>query len=142
VGIGDGIGYINKTLVQSFVRSDGRILGPGRSATPVDAMFGSQAPSGEIWQASTTIGGSAWVFVLAVDVTKQYALNPASLYPHLHGIYFSFTSLLAPACANGSAASSCVDRLASASLLLQTGPMIGPEHSFSLHTLAPVSPAG
>lgn len=52
VGIGDGPGMTNVTLVRQFARSDGRLLHPSYPATPIDVMYYPPAlrPSGEIWQ--------------------------------------------------------------------------------------------
>ncbi len=49
VGIGDGIGMTNTTIINRFVRSDGVLLHPSLSVTPIDAMYYSiNKPSGKL----------------------------------------------------------------------------------------------
>ena len=52
VGIGDGPGMTNVTLVKQIARADARLIHPSYPATPIDVMYypPSLRPTGEIWQ--------------------------------------------------------------------------------------------
>ncbi len=134
VGLGDGIGFMNTTLIHRLCRTDGVLLSPSHSATPLDAMYGAQPPSGEIWHAHTVLGDLLFLFVLAVDVTKPYALAQHAVWPRLNGAAIAVADLLSPGCTNGSHAASCVLATNDAAPLgVQTGAPQGPEHTFTVY---------
>ena len=87
VGIGDGINMTNKTIINRFVRSDGILLHPSMSATPIDAMYSSIntfRPSGEVWMTHSAINNDntpSGYHILTVDVATEYKLSFSDLYP-------------------------------------------------------------
>ena len=144
VGIGDGIGYINTTLVSSFCRSDGVLLSPSYSATPLDRMYGIDAPkNGELWQAHSVIGEGVWMSLLAVDIAMQESVGLQDVWPRLKGQYIYTASLGLAACKNGSAAAICAHKLSDPAVVtVYTGPAVGVDHAFKLYSLAPVEKNG
>ena len=143
MGIGDGPGYSNASLVNMLVRRDGVLLSPGYSATPIDAMFSSTPPPGEVWQAHTTVNGSTWYFVLAVDITPAYSVEFGKLWPRPtgHFVLFPTYTLWTAACANGS--TTCTAPLASGDTwAIETGGAVGDIHAHMLYTIAPVLASG
>lgn len=68
VGIGDGPGMTNVTLVKQIARADARLIHPSYPATPIDVMYypPSLRPSGEIWQ----VGNLAACLRRNVSVTR------------------------------------------------------------------------
>jgi hypothetical protein len=123
VGISDGLGLGNASLVLLACGADGTLLQPSRPATPIDATFAATprgaAPAGQVWQAPTFAAGAGpggspwWVTVLAIDVASPFALLPAHLSPALQGPYVAApwargAAATAAACADGAPAAGCL----------------------------------
>ena len=139
VGIGDGIGYTNATLVSSLCRTDGVLLSPSYSATPIDATYGTKPPTGEIWQANSQVGNLTYVFVLGVDVAEAYSVGLSAVWPRLHGAHVAFTALGGAGCSNVSQFQTCgVSVTDEQPLVVHTGPQVLLEHAYTLYTIAPV----
>ncbi|KAK6972802.1 hypothetical protein BgiMline_023964 [Biomphalaria glabrata] len=84
VGPGDGIGYINSTLLMKCCDNSGRILQPDRAATAIDDQIKKKAfpnysgPRGEVYTTYTNVSGLIFGIVLAAELTNEYALTPTS----------------------------------------------------------------
>jgi hypothetical protein len=150
LGIGDGPGCTNVSLVMSTCMSDGTLLHPSRGATPIDMMYSPAplTPAGQIWATHSEWAGAespvmAWT-VLAVDVTTPYNLTLEDLWPRPDpslkyvGIDFGL-----PACKPGAAGSACLVPLdADTPLTIQTAGQVGVEHTFRVLTLVPLNNQG
>jgi len=79
VGPADKIGCLNRDLVMKTCRADGLILKPDRPAMTIERCFKPDYPKGEIWDTSTTIGASAWRFLLVADQTNPYQLTASDI---------------------------------------------------------------
>ncbi|XP_055899049.1 uncharacterized protein LOC106054416 [Biomphalaria glabrata] len=84
VGPGDGIGFINLTVLMRCCDSSGQILQPSKPATAIDDQIKKRAfssypgPDGEVYTTYTNISGYAFGIVLAADLKNSYALTPSS----------------------------------------------------------------
>eukprot|EP01084_Bolivina_argentea_P134746 237573_1 len=90
VGISDGAGYTNKTLIMRSCTSTGRLLQPSRAATSIDDQFVYESfnkNSFNVWGApfGPKNVNNLWNIVYAVDMEKSYDLSVNSLYPRLNG---------------------------------------------------------
>jgi hypothetical protein len=104
VGISDGVGLTNASLVSVTCMTDGTLLKPSVPAAAIDATFAQAAgaaPKGEIWAAPSYIPLSRaaagqpragtldaptpypFMTVLAIDVAAPFALYPSDLTPDL-----------------------------------------------------------
>ncbi|BFZ04181.1 hypothetical protein BsWGS_07220 [Bradybaena similaris] len=88
VGPGDGIGYINKTLLMRCCDSNGLILKPAKPATAIDdeikrAAFKSPypGPDGNVYTTHTSISGFFFGIVLGTNLNNNYSLTPANAWP-------------------------------------------------------------
>jgi hypothetical protein len=122
LGVSDGLGQGNTSLVMVACGADGTLLQPSRPATPIDATFAAAgAPAGHVWQAPSFAAGSSagsssspwWVTVLVIDVASPFALLPGHLTPALVGPYVAApwargSAATAAACADGAPASGCL----------------------------------
>ena len=84
---GDGIGYINCTLVMRSVRGDGMILKPDRPAAYPDSLYvrkawGEAPLSDYVISTYSRHGGWVWGYTLVVTVSTGTALTPRHLLPH------------------------------------------------------------
>eukprot|EP00050_Salpingoeca_kvevrii_P015410 m.46559 g.46559 ORF g.46559 m.46559 type:complete len:910 (-) comp6309_c0_seq1:137-2866(-) len=162
IGIGDGVGLTNKTLVQLLANGDGYLLHPTRPATPLDRMYypaAPELPSGEIWSTYVSFDGASGLgtfrIVLVVDQADELAVSldelpsgPLALSagqrqqrPSLENMtgYFGFrhSRLSAADCADGHPTSACVVPLESDQLMVRTGKAQGNEHNFDIFYVVP-----
>lgn len=152
VGLGDGIGSVNKTLVMQSCRLDGMLLQPDAPATSIDATWGNQPPTGNIWSTYAlcdVLGKNVcFYYVLAIDVAKEYILSVLDFYPEIKSgqAYVARAwHFMSSRCVNGSASVDCGIQK-TLEVDVKTGPKpndtyIG-EHSFELFTFFPVSAQG
>ncbi|KAH9500570.1 hypothetical protein Btru_072295 [Bulinus truncatus] len=83
VGPGDGIGFINLTVLMRCCDSNGQILQPSKPATAIDDQikrkaFGSYpGPDGELYTTYTNISGYAFGIAFAADLKNIYDLTPS-----------------------------------------------------------------
>ncbi|GFO39685.1 non-lysosomal glucosylceramidase [Plakobranchus ocellatus] len=107
VGPGDGIGYVNASLLMKCCNSDGLILRASRPLTIMDkslkqAAFVGGNPMGQgeaLYSTIANISGHIFGTILATDVNGTYNLEPMDLTPDYPGqnedmttfIYNSFT---------------------------------------------------
>ena len=91
-GIGDNINMTNKTIINRICRSDGLLLHPSYSITPIDFMYFnntnyiSTKQNGEIWFTYSNISNNDHddlisYIVLAIDIPLLYMLTFDDLYP-------------------------------------------------------------
>ncbi|KAH9500550.1 hypothetical protein Btru_072238 [Bulinus truncatus] len=84
VGPGDGIGFINLTVLMRCCDSAGRILQPSKPATAVDDQIKRMAfpvhpgPDGEVYTTYSNISGFIFGVVVAADLKNSYDLTPSS----------------------------------------------------------------
>ncbi|CAL1547276.1 unnamed protein product [Lymnaea stagnalis] len=84
VGPGDGIGYIDLTVLMRCCDSFGKILQPSKPATAVDDQIKKKAfssypgPDGEVYTTFSNISGLIFGIVLAADLSNSYDLTPSS----------------------------------------------------------------
>ncbi|CAL1533730.1 unnamed protein product [Lymnaea stagnalis] len=84
VGPGDGIGYVNKTLLMRCCDSQGQILQPSKPATAVDDQIKIQAfptytgPQGQVYTTYSNISGYIFGIVLAAQLDNEYSLKPSA----------------------------------------------------------------
>lgn len=145
VGISDGVGFVNASLARSFCRTDGALLIPSYSATPLDSMYGTNHPgTGELWQAHTAIGARLWLYVLAVDIAEQgTSVAPSELWPRPQGQLVYYPKLSSPGCANGSHYLDCIAIVsANHPMPVTTGAAQGVNHSYALWNVAPMESNG
>ncbi|GFO39687.1 non-lysosomal glucosylceramidase [Plakobranchus ocellatus] len=107
VGPGDGIGYVNSSLLMKCCNSDGLILRASRPLTIMDkslkqAAFVGGNPTGlgeALYSTIANISGHIFGTILATEVNGSYNLEPIDLTPDYPGecedvttfIYNSFT---------------------------------------------------
>ncbi|XP_059175577.1 uncharacterized protein LOC131955455 [Physella acuta] len=84
VGPGDGIGFINTTLLMRCCDSDGKILQPSVPATAIDdqmikrAFLSYPGPVGEVYTTYSNISGLIFGIVLAAEMSNEYSLKPSN----------------------------------------------------------------
>lgn len=156
VGISDGAGLGNATLVLMSCAADGTLLQPSRPATPIDAMFLPGWPSGaRVWHTPSFAAGASlasrwWATVLAIDVATPLGvaatdLSPPPTGPYVYALWSPGVSAMAAACADGAPAARCVAPFGAGAppLTIQTG---GEAADYSkpheVYSLAPVYPNG
>jgi hypothetical protein len=146
VGIGDGLGMTNETLIMKTCRADGVLLKPSVSATDIDAHFlPNGAPLGNIWTTYSLMNNISWYYTLAVDVTQQYNLYPYSIWPPpsmtpglVSGyVYFDYFN---PSCTiHGNPSSTCLYPFdMNTPLPLQNPSPVNGIHQLSYYVIAPV----
>ncbi|CAG5115344.1 unnamed protein product, partial [Candidula unifasciata] len=88
VGPGDGIGYINKTLLMKCCDATGRILKPDKPVKAIDdqikmAAFKSPYPGpiGEVYTSYTRISGFFFGIIVVPELNNSYSLTPAAAWP-------------------------------------------------------------
>lgn len=149
LGIGDGPGCTNVSLVMSTCMADGTLLHPSRGATPIDMMYSPApyTPAGQLWATHSEFVGLgqnssvlAWT-VLAVDVTTPYNLTLDDLWPRPDpALSYVVVDFAAGSCRAGAAAASCAVSLdASTPLVVETAGQVGVEHSFRVLTIVAAS---
>lgn len=162
VGIGDAIGYSNRSLIMACAMEDGTLLSPSRPSHYIDAMYLPPRAQpfpvavGRVLQAPTFIGGATWTTVLAIDVPSPFGLLPAHLAPdltdpqpgvvtgHLAVRWSPGFAAVDAACADGAPIGGCAARFAvDAPLELMTGvPPVNYTHFHEVVTIAPVFASG
>ena len=90
VGPSDAIGFMDFAVVHHICRGpDGYLNKPHKPATPLDVAFNmgfaDAASEGldslpTVWDAYTTLNGSTWHYVLAVNLQLPVVLRPSDLY--------------------------------------------------------------
>ena len=164
LGIGDGIGFANRTRVMQAVEEDGTLRKALRQLTPIDAMFGDASlgvPVGaEIFSTVSTFAIDTgahtdpfvtdwqWWHVVAVNCTTPFRIGPDDLTPtpQPHVAYVAYRAHSnegsAAACVDGASASECGVTLfghGHPPLELSTGPLrAGLEFGFGLWRVAPL----
>ncbi|XP_055899050.1 uncharacterized protein LOC106071759 isoform X1 [Biomphalaria glabrata] len=84
VGPGDGIGFINTTVLMRCCDSEGRILQPSKPAKAIDDQIKRSAfptyagPDGEVYSTYSNISGYIFGIVVAADLKNSYNLTPSS----------------------------------------------------------------
>jgi hypothetical protein len=163
VGIGDGPGDTNSSVVARIAAKDGTLLGPSRPATPIDAMYApdwrggtSHAPHSVLWCTHSQLDGQQdllphWYTLLAVDISDDpYPLQLRELWPApaAHTQYV-VSKLFDTQCHDGAALSSCLVHLDSGgdngraqSLAVSTPSASGVEMGIEVYHLAPVLSSG
>ena len=161
VGIGDMIGYSNRTLIMACAMEDGTLLSPSRPSCYIDEMYlpGSAAPFpiaiGRVLQAPTFIGVFTWMTVVAVDVGSSFKLLPSYLSPDISKQSPGVTSHLAirwspgfaavdVACADGAPVRTCAATFdVDTPIELFTGvPAVNYTHFHEIVSIAPVFASG
>lgn len=161
VGIGDGLGLTNASLVAMFAAPDGTLVRPSVPATPIDAMYspvgGTLRPAAgsELWQANSDIkatevagdgtASTLYYSIFAADLPDGYALRGVHLYPQLPAdtAYVVARMSKAALCVNGTAAAACVEVFGSTQAVsVATPPMVGTVHGFDVLTASPLLGGG
>ena len=126
LGIGDGPGMTNRTLLMQAMQADGLLRKALHPLTPIDAMFGDASagvPAGA--QVFSTVSSFAidtgartdpgvtdwqWWHIVAVNVTREFLLGPDDLSPPLtpHIAYVAYNYFDSAGCAHGAPAAGCV----------------------------------
>ena len=90
-GIGDGLEYVNATVVQLSCRPDGLLLRPRWPLASLDFTFTDDDAKGSlVWAAHDDyLGNLRWSYVIGVDLNKEIAITPRRLLqgfppPSLH----------------------------------------------------------
>ncbi|XP_059175515.1 uncharacterized protein LOC131955424 [Physella acuta] len=84
VGPGDGIGYINLTLLMRCCDSTGQILQPNKPATAINDQIKKRAflsypgPLGEVYTTHSNVSSLIFGIVMAADLQNVYSLTPSS----------------------------------------------------------------
>eukprot|EP01084_Bolivina_argentea_P099007 177975_1 len=86
LGIGDGINMTNKTIINRLITSNGILLHPSISITPIDIMYSSIKsfkPSGEIWISYSIINNSIpnGYHIMVIDNIIKYNISFNDLFP-------------------------------------------------------------
>jgi hypothetical protein len=80
VGIGDGIGYMNRDIIMKSCRDDGTLLQPSRPATMVDAAIISAATggpwTGQLYSTFSRIGDWQFDHIIAAEMKTASKLTP------------------------------------------------------------------
>eukprot|EP00118_Oscarella_pearsei_P005534 m.25502 g.25502 ORF g.25502 m.25502 type:complete len:805 (+) comp28821_c0_seq1:115-2529(+) len=143
VGISDGRNMTNASLIRRTCRDDGVLLKPSKPAIPIDATYIPGAiKAGYIWSTYSEISSVVSYHVLAIDASFPYQLSTQDLYPlkrlpepgkFVIG-YWGY-----PGCTNGSKALLCVALFdSSKQFTIQTHPMQGKEHNFTVYSINPI----
>ncbi|KAH9500569.1 hypothetical protein Btru_072292 [Bulinus truncatus] len=83
-GPGDGIGFINVTLLMRCCDNSGRILQPDRPAMAINDQIQKKAfssytgPMGEVYTTYSNFSGHIFSIILAADMYNEYSLTPSS----------------------------------------------------------------
>eukprot|EP00051_Salpingoeca_urceolata_P023417 m.397174 g.397174 ORF g.397174 m.397174 type:complete len:909 (+) comp20104_c10_seq16:1837-4563(+) len=163
VGIGDGVGLTNATLVTHVCRTDGLLLQADKAATPLDAMYSMPPSDTQLWQAHTRLVvdssdanqallSPVFYTVLGVDLLDGgMALAVPDLYPAAAAATQAVFAVAALSsfvpgnsqCAAGQPAAGCVRVLKPGSAVtLQTGqtPRPGDSHTHDVFYVSPMWP--
>jgi hypothetical protein len=131
VGVGDGMGATDKSIVLPTCDAAGRLLQPDRPLLAVDATFAkpgqdsrgepngvcksswmSKADGGAVWSSVTRVANSMTFFTLAINVSRPWALRRDDFWPRARTsvVLVSRAWDRARPCINGSSAvaSGCV----------------------------------
>lgn len=155
LGIGDGLGLTNSTLVSMLCTGDGTLLHPSKPATPLDIMYspGLRPPQGEIWQTHSEIaafGDATVMFHLLVGIdlsVPQNVSREADLWSATgqaaqvtcsspqQCLFFSWEGR--SSCVEGPLESQCATPVGD-TLRLETGPATAPLLSFNLWSVTPL----
>eukprot|EP01064_Diplonema_japonicum_P022867 TRINITY_DN330_c17_g1_i1.p1 TRINITY_DN330_c17_g1~~TRINITY_DN330_c17_g1_i1.p1 ORF type:complete len:753 (+),score=190.36 TRINITY_DN330_c17_g1_i1:65-2323(+) len=79
---GDGMQYMNKSMIMRACSEDGTLLRPARPITYLDSYIykraGGAGPDGHVWSTYTTVSEQRYEIVLSM-VTTDYQLKPSEL---------------------------------------------------------------
>ena len=140
VGLGDGLGATDASVVLPACDAGGRLLQPDRPLLAVDATFSrvgqdprgapdghcksswmSRADGGAVWSSLTRLVGQTTHFVLAINVSRPFVLQRSDPWPRLNesSVFVSRQWGRTQPCTNGSlaVASGCVLRASPAEAL-------------------------
>eukprot|EP01064_Diplonema_japonicum_P018967 TRINITY_DN2766_c0_g1_i1.p1 TRINITY_DN2766_c0_g1~~TRINITY_DN2766_c0_g1_i1.p1 ORF type:complete len:748 (+),score=157.49 TRINITY_DN2766_c0_g1_i1:51-2294(+) len=79
---GDGMQYMNKSMIMRSCSADGTLLKPARPITFLDSYIykrgGGNGPEGHVWSTYSTIGTARYDIIFSM-VTADYKLKPSEL---------------------------------------------------------------
>jgi hypothetical protein len=156
VGVGDGLGNTNKTLLMRCCDDGGAILGPTVGLGSIDATWaqGRFPPRKEkqvaaaVWSAHTGVGDMTWHYVVSIDVPTSFQLLPTDLWPRLDSRKAATLVVHrrwhASPCTDGTTASDCGVILGFPDVMTGLPPQASPvgTHNWELFTVSPVTHGG